>query len=407
MKSVLTWNERGEDDLSKITLDINKCANYTVQIQQLNRRIKELDKAIYDLYDEIGWGNHYYLRQVDGTVSYSRKLENCGSYLSYVGNEFNKAENKLYMSDISELSNYRGIQGWIASNTLFYKIEHLGQGYLEIVDEFIDDKIKELYDKAGAYGSWADKLVGGYEWLVGDIYGGIDDIKSLVEDIMAERSGEEIKLLPEGFSDFMDTLSNGQLLIDITKAAKEYSQTGDAIEAFDDVSFSIFGKAVKKIDKVINKSNNLKYVGMQAMAQDVLLSTIIKMPQKWYEGVKEYAKNGTGSLGTIMYDTTVGAFTDAVVDGVKLRYTAATAITYPIADQVCEAFGYDLSGEYERLTGETGLKAVFQAQKELWVDVVYEGVKDKATDVVDGFYDTVSKGWESWKSGMGLIFGRK
>jgi hypothetical protein len=73
-------------------------------------------------------------------------------------------------------------------------------------------------------------------------------------------------------------------------------------------------------------------------------------------------------------------------------------------DQLCENFGYDLSGSYENLTKKTGLDAVFSAQKELWVDIVYNGAKEGAAKGIDNGYDVVKKGWENWKAGMAKIF---
>ena len=414
----LNRNERGECGLSKITLDIDKCYNYTAQIQQLNRRIKELDKDIYDLYDEIGWGNHKYLRQVDGTVSYSKKLEKCGSYLSDVGSEFNRVDNENYLSDISELSEYRNISWIVSLGSLMDKLGYTGKNYgssigemtentINIIKEYMSSKIGNYVDKFDSFESWSDMVVGWYDWFNDDLYGDFDTAKGWLEDILEEQTGVETKLLPKSVSDFMDNLSDGQILIDVVKAAKEYKNTGDAIDAFDDVAFSFFGKLVKEGHKYINKTNKVKYVGVAGVVEKILFDTIIEMPKNWYEGVKDYIENGTGTAGSIVVESTVGAFVEVVADTAIPSHKAATALTYPVVDQVCETFGYDLSGEYERLTGETGINAVFKAQKELWVDIVYEGAKEKAAEAVDGFYATVSKGWESWKSGVSLIFGRK
>ncbi len=418
--------------MSRVTLDLYKCTNYTGQLHQMNRRIQELDKALYDLYDEIGWGNHKYLRRADGIVSYSGKLQRCGNYLSDTASSFQKLQDELYLSDISELAQYKGKSSWKISDTVNAGIgtvgsilnnfsnlfnestigtspskvwSQVGKGYVDIFKELIGDKVTKYTDRFDSFKTTPDMIVGWYDWFTKDIYGTFDTGKSWIEKIIEDRTGEKPELIPEGVSDFFDVLSKGEILIDAAKACKEYAETGNAVDAFDDVTFSIFGEGFKEWNKWYNKANEIKYTGVEGQAQSVLLSTIVKMPQKWYQGIKEYAENGTGTAGSIVVDTTAGAFTESVAGAAKPVYVAATAVTYPVIDQVCESFGYDLSGEYERLTGETGLKAVFKAQKELWVDVVYEGAKDKAADFVDGFYDTVKDGWDSWKSGMKLIFG--
>ena len=57
------------------------------------------------------------------------------------------------------------------------------------------------------------------------------------------------------------------------------------------------------------------------------------------------------------------------------------------------------------MTGKTGMEAVFEAQKEPWVDIVYGGVKKQMAQGVDGFYQAVSAGWNNWKSGIRVMFG--
>lgn len=123
--------------------------------------------------------------------------------------------------------------------------------------------------------------------------------------------------------------------------------------------------------------------------------------------VKWYATNGTGTAGSVVTDTVVGSVVESVADAAKPAYLLGTAVTYPVVDQICEAVGYDLSAEYEKLTGETGLKAVFSAQKELWVDIVYEGAKEKTAHAIDEAYSMLNKGWKHWKSGMNYILGKE
>ena len=418
--------------MSRVTLDLYKCTNYTGQLHQMNRRIQELDKALYDLYDEIGWGNHKYLRRADGIVSYSGKLQRCGNYLSDTASSFQKLQDELYLSDISELAQYKGKSSWKISDTvnagigtvgsLLNKMGELlttsitgptvgdvwaqiGYKYVDIFKELAGDKVKGFKDTFEKFDNYPDRAVAWYKWFNKEIWSPIKTGDGWIKNITEENIYKAEGLIPEGVSDFFDKLADCANVIEGAKAIKEYSETGDFQNSFDDFAFTLFGEGFKEWNKWKNEADNLKYLGVDKQVSNVLVDTIVKMPEKWYKGIKEYAENGTGTAGSIVVDSTVGAFTESVAGAAKPVYVAATAVTYPVIDQVCESFGYDLSGEYERLTGETGLKAVFKAQKELWVDVVYEGAKDKAADFVDGFYDTVKDGWDSWKSGMKLIFG--
>ena len=156
----------------------------------------------------------------------------------------------------------------------------------------------------------------------------------------------------------------------------------------------------------MDKKNGIEYVGVAKDIKKILLKTIVKMPKNYRNALQDYVENNSGTAGSIVVDTTVGTLMKEFANAYKGQYKVATALAYPIADAVMEnGFGYDLSGEYERLTGKTGLEAVFEAQKELWVDIVYGGVKKQMAQGVDGFYQAVSEGWNNWKSGIRVMFG--
>ncbi|MBE5938944.1 MAG: hypothetical protein E7266_00980 [Lachnospiraceae bacterium] len=392
--------------MSKVTLDLYKCMNYASQINDINRRIKSLDRAIYDLYDEIGWGNHRYLKNVDFIINESATLAGCSNYLSTTGDAFTKLQDKLYLKDISELTNYsaKNIAGEILGSGAINNGISVFSSYADLLKTYIGLKVDSYTSRFSEYENAADVVVGWYDWFMNDLKGDFDTVKTWGENIVEEYTYKIPELLPEGINDFFEYLDDGEIIIDTVKGYKEYKKTGDLVESFDDVAFDIFGGVVKDVVKWSDKMANLKYLGVDKLAKGVLVSTIIEMPQNWLEGIKEYAENGTGTAGSIFVDTTVGAAVDVASGVAAPAYLLGTAVTYPVVDQVCETFGYDLSGEYERLTGETGLTAVFKAQKELWVDVVYEGAKDKMADAVDKFYDVAGNAWDSWKSGIKLMF---
>lgn len=409
--------------MAKIYIDSYKCNDYSNQLNSINKRIKKLDRAIYDLYDEIGWDNHKYVQIADYLVSYNRTLEGCSSYLIDTSEEFRKLEESLYLNDIRDLLTYNSAiladtKNAISSvwNGLVEGIQKSNDTKLEITKKYADILKEYLRGKAEGYveiyGNTTifDKCVAVYDWFVKDMWGDIKTLNGWIDDISLEYTYKEANLIqtlmPTTYT-FFKTLSDVDILIDVAKGAKEYSETGDFFEAFDDVGFAIIKKSVKFVDKLASKSKdvNLKYVGVGKIYKDVLLDTIINMPKNYVSGIKEYAENGTGTAGSIFVDTTLGATTQAITSAAKPVYMLGTAVTYPVVDQLCEAVGYDLSGKYEELTGKTGLAAVFDAQKKLWGDVVYKGIRDKAVEAVDGFYD--SEGWKSWQSGFEIMIGRK
>ena len=279
-------------------------------------------------------------------------------------------------------------------------------GYGDIVKEYVEGKVQAYIDTISIDNTWAENALGWGKWFWKDLYGDFDSLQKTIKDVYRECKGEKIELLPEGVNSFFDTLSDCEILVDTAEDIKKYLTTGDGWGACTDIAARWLGKIVKETDKWLDKSRGVEYTGVAKVGKGVLLKTITKMPQKWLHGLQDYIENGNGTAGSIVVNSTVGALVDAVAGAAEPAYKVATALAYPIADAVMEnGFGYDLSGEYERLTGKTGLEAVFEAQKELWVDIVYGGVKKQMAQGVDGFYQAVSEGWNNWKSGIRVMFG--
>lgn len=279
-------------------------------------------------------------------------------------------------------------------------------GYGDIVKEYVEGKVQAYIDTISIDNTWAENALGWGKWFWKDLYGDFDSLQKTIKDVYREYKGKKIELLPEGVNSFFDTLSDCEILVDTAEDIKKYLTTGDGWGACTDIATRWLGKIVKETDKWLDKSRGVEYTGVAKVGKGVLLKTITKMPQKWLHGLQDYIENGNGTAGSIVVNSTVGALVDAVAGAAEPAYKVATALAYPIADAVMEnGFGYDLSGEYERLTGKTGLEAVFEAQKELWVDIVYGGVKKQMAQGVDGFYQAVSEGWNNWKSGIRVMFG--
>lgn len=279
-------------------------------------------------------------------------------------------------------------------------------GYGDIVKEYVEGKVQAYIDTISIDNTWAENALGWGKWFWKDLYGDLNGLKEKLENAYREYKGEKIELLPENVNQFFDTLSDGMVAIKTSEYFREFVTTGDGWQAYTDIAALWLEESGKKIDKWLDKKNGIEYVGVAKDIKKILLKTIVKMPKNYRNALQDYVENNSGTAGSIVVDTTVGTLMKEFANAYKGQYKVATALAYPIADAVMEnGFGYDLSGEYERLTGKTGLEAVFEAQKELWVDIVYGGVKKQMAQGVDGFYQAVSEGWNNWKSGIRVMFG--
>lgn len=279
-------------------------------------------------------------------------------------------------------------------------------GYGDIVKEYVEGKVQAYIDTISTDNTWAENALGWGKWFWKDLYGDLNGLKEKLENAYREYKGEKIELLPENVNQFFDTLSDGMVAIKTSEYFREFVTTGDGWQAYTDIAALWLEESGKKIDKWLDKKNGIEYVGVAKDIKKILLKTIVKMPKNYRNALQDYVENNSGTAGSIVVDTTVGTLMKEFANAYKGQYKVATALAYPIADAVMEnGFGYDLSGEYERLTGKTGLEAVFEAQKELWVDIVYGGVKKQMAQGVDGFYQAVSEGWNNWKSGIRVMFG--
>ena len=279
-------------------------------------------------------------------------------------------------------------------------------GYGDIVKEYVEGKVQAYIDTISIDNTWAENALGWGKWFWKDLYGDLNGLKEKLENAYREYKGEKIELLPENVNQFFDTLSDGMVAIKTSEYFREFVTTGDGWQAYTDIAALWLEESGKKVDKWLDKKNGIEYVGVAKDIKKILLKTIVKMPKNYRNALQDYVENNSGTAGSIVVDTTVGTLMKEFANAYKGQYKVATALAYPIADAVMEnGFGYDLSGEYERLTGKTGLEAVFEAQKELWVDIVYGGVKKQMAQGVDGFYQAVSEGWNNWKSGIRVMFG--
>lgn len=323
--------------------------------------------------------------------------------LSAVLEKYEDTEKRILLNAETADVEKDNLNGILESHYTVSKVE-VCKAYFEEFSEYIRKRTEGYIDAIQESDSWPDVVVTWYDWFKGGLLKDFKNVKSLIEDVVEDATFKKPDLLPDYVDDFLDTLSKGELFIDITKELKEYYKTGDGWKAYGNIGFSIFGEAVKTGFQWLDKMGNLKYKGTDKCIQKVLTKIIIDMPKKWINEVIE-AADGSKTSGEVWTNAVIGTAVEAIGSSAKPYYKAATAVSYPILDQICEAVGYDLSAEYEKLTGKKGLDAVFAAQKELWVDIVYEGAKDRLAEGIDNFYNSAEKVWNCWNSGVHAIFG--
>lgn len=395
--------------MADIIVDTYKLDRYAQRIAAVNSRISRLDRRMDNLYARVGLQGLWNLMHVDALTCFSWRLVRCQAYLQQTVAEFEQVEKDLGGMDSLSFNppTINIPHFFLRMDSMIDKRVEIAGKYFSIFSEYVSGKVDDYIERIKACSTNEEIIVEWYTWFKDDLYSDLDTLKGMIEDIAEEMTFKKPNLIPGKIGEFFDTLDDCEVLIDVTIALRDWYNTGDGWQAYQDIGFALFSTIAKKGNEWLNKKNNLKYLGVDKQLQGVLLDTIIEMPQKWIEGIKDYATNGTGTAGSIVTDTVLGSFVESVADASKPAYVLGTAVTYPVVDQICEAVGYDLSAEYEKLTGETGLKAVFSAQKELWVDIVYEGAKEKTAQALDNAYSAIGKGWEYWKSGINYIIGKE
>lgn len=394
--------------MADVIVDTYKLERYAQRIATVNSRINRLDRRLDSLYLRVGLLDLWNLMQADALTCYSWRLVRCQTYLQQIAAEFNQVDKELCGIDpLSFNSPAIAIPlPLLRTGSMINKRVEIAKKYFSFFSEYVSGKINGYVERIKECSTNEEIIVEWYTWFKDDLYSDLDTLKGMIEDITEEMTSHKPDLFPKKVGEFFDTLDDCEVLIDVTIALRDWYNTGDGWQAHQDIGFAFFSTIAKKGNKWLDEKNDLKYLGVDKQLQGVLLDTIIEMPQKWIEGIKDYATNGTGTAGSIVTDTVLGSLVESTADAAKPAYIFGTAVTYPVVDQICESVGYDLSAEYEKLTGETGLKAVFSAQKELWVDIVYEGVKEKTAQTLDKAYSAIGKGWEHWKSGMNYIMGK-
>lgn len=279
--------------------------------------------------------------------------------------------------------------------------------YTDLVKEYFTKRLKSAFSSLEDCETLSEAITELYTGYVKDFRSDAKAIAGVIDTLKENFTSEKTGFDDSPVGKTLSILDKCDILIDAAKSIKKYTETGDGYKAYEEIGLSIYETVVKKGVKALDKAEGLKYIGADKLGQSVLVNTIAKMPGEWLTGIQDYAENGTGTAGSIVANTVIGTLAGSAASAAAPYYIGATALTYPIVDGICDAVGYDLSGEYERLTGKTGLDAVFSAQKELWVDNVGKGIMDAAGKGVDALYSGASWMWENWNGGMARLSGKK
>jgi hypothetical protein len=368
---------------------VDEYNRYKTELNRLKQEIREI-KRNTSIKMKFTSGVNGNLKSIISEIdSLERTVNSMENALENSVNLYLTTENAIVSGVSASIINEEGIQ----RESIFRKYYHEFEGYVGgTVNSFLDNYVKI---------SPRDTILGIYDWIRKDVFGEFNDKVSFVEDVLNDYIDGEIEILPEGYNVFFDTLSKGQIFIDILEEVEEYNETGDKMEAFSNISHLILDEVFSAGDKKLDKMMGNTYTSGEAEIKKLLGSIIVDMP---YNLAEEFENNKNGA-GSIWMEAIYGTIVENTAEFAEPYYKEITEGIYPIVDHACELMNYDLSGEYERLSnGETGMDAVYKLQKEIWVDIVYEGSKERGAEILDGFYESVDNSWEAVKAGIGRIF---
>ena len=385
--------------MSKI-IKINTSAvlEYSAQLQDVEKRLKIIHKKMPQYI-------------INGSLSGEiNEVKVCSKVLWQIAENFEQVERQLSQALLQSADKKISVDTYITNKSKDKKEKkkekNVFKDYYSIISKYagarVDSCVKEM-DKAK---NWEEKVVSWYMWVQKDVLGDVNGVKDWVEDIYKEVNGEDLKLFPKWLDDFQENLSDGQSLITIATATAGYLENHNGMEAYKIIAKESLKTTLKKVNKYLDVARGISGIGVKSTVQGIIISALVDIPFRYGKEIEEFRKDTTGTktAGKVFVNTFADSLVGAVASEAEPVYKVTTALAYPLFDQLCENFGYDLSGSYENLTKKTGLDALFSAQKELWVDIVYNGAKEGAAKGIDNGYDVVKKGWENWKAGMAKIF---
>lgn len=402
---------------NNIKVDNDNLRYNVSRLTKIRKSVSSLESQIVKLYWHTGKNEIWQLMQSDILYNDDKKIKKCIDALLSTATEFEKTEKSvasggLLLNGLDSLKDvvganrfnimtvianlFKGIKSSdITSEDKIRFVLGIKADYAYMMGDYIGDKVEAYLENITTSTTLGGAIVGVYDWFQDELLADFNTLKGMGEDLGLDTE------LPKEVKNSLKILKYGDLLIDNVKAIGEVITTGET-DSLEKIAWKDGKQVFKWIDGAIDKYRDFeKYTDIAGKAKSVLVDTIFEMPKNWIEGIKNYAENGEGTAGTVVYDTTVGAVSSVIAEAAEPYYKAATAGAYPVIDQICESVGYDLSDEYERLTGKTGLEAVFTAQKELWVDTIGGSIRDAVSSGIDKGYELIEN---AWNASIGKLF---
>lgn len=363
-------------DTEMLVFNIEQIKKVKNRASYIDRELNILNKK-YDLLSLLGF-------QYNGLQKNNYILNANIDYLTKLVNDVNNVTDSL--NKIDPL-NYAPPKSLIDVIQDVFKGDRHGKiiaMYAVVIQNFFENKREELL-KVLENSALDDLIIDSVGFLKGEIFDSIDDVKDIIEYIRNEKIDLGL------FGDAMDSADHLDNLLGVYESIKRGDFTGVGENLLDE-----FGLLLKRADKKDSVS--------LGSAKKVLINIIINMPTRFIKNIEKAAKGDSMTSGEVYWDSIIEGIGSEIVNFAKPTYNLTTAIAYPLVDDLLETtFSYDLSSEYEKLSGEKGIEGVFKLQKELWVDTIYEeGIRKPGIELLNGFYEQsgklVNTCWKSFTS---------
>lgn len=187
------------------------------------------------------------------------------------------------------------------------------------------------------------------EWLRGEEYSLPDEISSLLKVM--------------GYIDCVYALQNARHKGELDDIASAWLKTGKTV--------------LKSLDKPLHKSLPKPNM-LESAGSGILLNQIFNMTENWLDSI---------ASGDTVSETYWNTFANSILDTFDdtVLNTPTLAIAFVPAKAIADMAGIDLMKEYEKVTGETGFRAVTTGTEKL-----YDIIRENST-------------WDNWKSGMSIL----
>ena len=248
--------------MPEVIVDTRKLRTYADRLSRVNRRIRKLDERLDKLYLEVGLRDLFNLIQADSLTGYNWRIVKCQDYMTKTATSFEQVERELSsMNPLSFNPRTAAVSLPIFNpNITVNKRYKTTEKYFSIFSEYVSGKIDGYIERIKNCVTNEDVIVEWYTWFKDDLYSDFDTMKGMIEDIAEEMTFHKPDLLPEKVDEFFETLDDCDVLIDVTTSLRDWYNTGDGWQAYQDIGFTVFSTIVKKGNKWLDGKNNLKYL---------------------------------------------------------------------------------------------------------------------------------------------------